>query len=355
MKVAIIGAGVSGIACAHELERYGVKPVIFERNSFIGEQFSHVASLLEVTHRPIRDALRLIHKKYDIDIKPLNTINTLVHNAPQKTSTIKGNLGYFIFRGRENNDLKKQIFSQLKGTEVRFNENVYYDALEGMYDHIVISSGEPSMTDELGCWQEWFQGYERGAVVLGNFDPNTQIMWVNKNYCKKGYAYLAPYNKNKAFITLVVSDVDEKEIDAYWEEFLYTENIKYTIIEEFKLEHLAGYAYPNKVNNIYFIGNAGGALDSFLGFGQVNAIVTGIMAARSICTGEDYEKLIKPITRRTKQFYEFRKAFNNLTNDNYDTLIRSIGLSGVKQILYQSSLNIPKYGAKFLRINKKKR
>ncbi len=39
LKVAIIGAGTSGLSCAIELERHGIYPEIFERNSFIGEYF----------------------------------------------------------------------------------------------------------------------------------------------------------------------------------------------------------------------------------------------------------------------------------------------------------------------------
>jgi len=349
LNIAIIGAGVSGLACAHELEKHGISPVIYERNSFIGEQISHVASFLQITHRPIKDALKYIHEKFDIDIQPLNTINTLVHKSPNNTATIKGNLGYFVSRGTECNDLKNQIYAKLKNTEVKFNQNVHYDDLDSEYDYIVIATGEPSMTDELGCWQELFQGYERGATILGSFDPNTQIMWINKEYCKRGYAFLAPYDSNKAFITLVVSDVNEKEIDYYWEDFLYAENIKYRIVEEFKLEHIGGYAYPHKTDKLYFAGNAGGAIDSFLGFGQFNSIAMGVMAARSIMNGEDYEKLIRHIVKRNKQFYQFRKAFDQLSNDSYDTLIAAIGLPGVKQVLYNSPLNIAKYGAGFLR------
>lgn len=109
------------------------------------------------------------------------------------------------------------------------------------------------MTNELGCWQERFRSCVRGAAILGSFDPNTLMMWINKEYCKNGYAFLAPHDRNRAFIMLVVSDHNENEVDYYWEEFLYTENIKYTIVEEFKLKQTAGYAYPNKVDNIILL------------------------------------------------------------------------------------------------------
>jgi len=65
-------------------------------------------------------------------------------------------------------------------------------------------------------------------------------MWINKDYCKNGYAYLSPFNSKKASVILVVTDVNEKEIDHYWKAFLDYENINYTIVEEFKQAHDTG-------------------------------------------------------------------------------------------------------------------
>ena len=38
MRVAIIGAGLSGLSCALELERHGIKPDIFEKKDYVGEE-----------------------------------------------------------------------------------------------------------------------------------------------------------------------------------------------------------------------------------------------------------------------------------------------------------------------------
>jgi len=77
VKVAIIGGGLSGLSCAHELERHGISPVIFHRNGYIGDQYSHISVLLEIQHRPIKDAIKYIKKNFDISITPVNTVNTL--------------------------------------------------------------------------------------------------------------------------------------------------------------------------------------------------------------------------------------------------------------------------------------
>lgn len=108
--------------------------------------------------------------------------------------------------------------------------------------------------------------------------------------------------------------------------------------------------FPPKVGNIYFVGNAVGALDPFLGFGQFNSIATGVLAARSMVKGSDFQKSIKDIVHRNIQMYEFRKIFNGLNNQSYDRIIRSIGLPGVKRLVYDTNINVIKHGANVLRL-----
>lgn len=351
MKVAIIGGGLSGLSCAHQLEKHGIQPVIFERNSFIGDQYGHISALLGIQHRPIKDAIEYFKKNFDINITPVNTINNLTHYSPNKKKVLKGNFGYFLKRGREKDSLFSQIYSQLKNPVVKFNTLADYEPLSKEFNFVVVANGTAALTKELGCWHETIQTYIKGATVLGNFDTNTLIMWINKKYCKNGYAYLTPYNEKKASLILVVNDVNSNEIDHFWELFWYYENLNYTIVEEFKQKHETGYAYPLKVGNIYLTGNAGGSIDPFLGFGQLSSITMGVMAARSMVFGKDYEKLIeKVVLRHNRWIREMRKAYNKADNKMYDMIVTGIGLPGIKHLLYHTNFNVIRFGYYYLRL-----
>jgi flavin-dependent dehydrogenase len=219
----------------------------------------------------------------------------------------------------------------------------------------VISNGTTDYTRELGVWKGWVNTYVKGAIVLGSFDPNTLIVWINKDYCKTGYAYLTPFNDKRASLALVVTDVNEQEVASYWELFLYTENLKYTITQEFTLNHRSGYVYPHRVGNIYFAGNSGGSIDPFLGFGQYSSITMGVMAARSIVLGEDYDQLIKDVTYKNLQLHEFRKGFDRMSNIGYDILMSSVGLPILKQLIYNTPINVIKYGSALIKLLPKKK
>ncbi|MGE5405689.1 MAG: NAD(P)/FAD-dependent oxidoreductase [Candidatus Saccharibacteria bacterium] len=352
MKVAIIGAGVSGLSCAHELERHGIYPTIYERKSFIGDIETHVIASLEIISRPIRDWVTYAWENYDLFVTPLNRVKKITHKSPNKITVLKGNLGYFFKRDREPDSLLKQIHSQLNHTKIVLNEYADYRKLHDEYDYVVIANGQANYVDELGCWHERATGWVKGAVVLGDFDPTELIIWVNKDYSNKGYAYLTPFSDKQASICLFVPYTKKADLSHYWELFLYTEKIKYTIIEEFQVRHTSGFVHPAQYDKYYFAGMAGGAVDPFLGFGAVKSVFQGIYAAQSIATGQDYSELIKGITQKTQSMWEMRLAFNKAKNDDYDLIFTAIGIPGLQHLIYKTPINILNMGGKILRFRR---
>lgn len=345
MKVAVIGAGLAGLYCAHELERLGVKPVLYEKNSYIGESINHVAGVLDITHRPTPDLLKFLSKSHHIDIQPLAALEVLEHHGPNVTTTIRGSFGYLFKYSKDADSLKNQIYGKLQATKLHLNEVGDYLELSEKYDYVVVANGNSGYAEEMGIWQDWVRTYVRGAIILGDFEPNKLTVWINKDYCKNGYAYMTPFDRHRASIVIITTDVNEKEIDRYWELFLYGESIKNPIVEEFTLVHKSGYAYPHQVGNVIFIGNAGGGVEPFLGFGHLNAAIMGVSAARTIAMGLSYEKQIEGIMNRNDNMRRFRMMFNKMTNRQYDILMAGIGLPGIKQLLYSTNINISKYGA----------
>lgn len=350
MKIAIIGAGIAGLSCALEFEKYGIQATIYEKNSYIGEQYQHVGACLKIAARSIGDPLSYLKNKFGLEIKPITKISSIIHYSPNKTTEIKGDHGYFLNRSIDREDIKVQIYSKLKNPKILFNTYGNYEELSKKNDYVIVADGQNSIPNELGCWSDWVNTQVKCAVIVGDFNPNTLKIWINKLYCKNGYAYLTPFNNKKASLVLVVTDIPTNEIDQYWELFWSIENLKYSIIEEVNLTHNSGHVYPSKIDNILFIGNSVGAIDPFLGFGVLSSVITGIMAAQSILENKDYDKLICNTLKVNFQLFQFRIALNNVKNKDYDKMITSIGLPIIKQLLYDSPIDFIKFGSKTLKL-----
>ncbi|MHB1394897.1 MAG: NAD(P)-binding protein [Clostridia bacterium] len=353
MQVAIIGAGLAGLSCAIVLEKNGIIPVVYEKTDFIGDREAHVGVSLKIIDRPVRDITKYLKKNFDIEVKPLNTITKLTHHAPTATTSISGDFGLLFRRDKEETSLKGQLFSQLQKTEIQFNMDVDYKVVSKEFDYVVLADGKPDMSEELGCWTDWIRGIVKGAVLEGSFDPQELIMWLNRTYCKAGYAYLSPFSNMRASICLYVPDTSIDEVDYYWDLFLKELHFKYEIVETFKVKHGSGHVYPHKVDNILLAGYVGGSIDPFLGFGVFKSIAMGCLSAKAIIEDSDYEKLVKSIYMQNLRLYEIRKSFDMASNENYDTIVKLIGIPGVKPMMYDMPINVLKIGNVGLKLKRK--
>lgn len=347
MKVAVIGAGISGLACAHELERHGVIPDIFEQHSRSGELFTHCAVLLQIMHRPVKDLIKDLHERFHISIKPINPLKKITMYAPGNSGSVYGNLGYFVELGQAPGSVANQILSQVK-TPVRFNTRADYSLLAREYDNVVVASGNSEAAKILGCWEDINSAWVMGATVLGSFDPYAMKMWVNTDYARQGYAYLTPFNSKSASLVLVVTGANRKNIGCFWNKFWQVENLKYEISALWDLQHISGFVYPHRVGNILLAGNSGGVLEPFLGFAMYSSIKSGIYAARSIVEGNSYEEYLEQIKENVRVSIAIRNTIDKYRNEDFGRLVKFLTTPGIKQIIYNTNLDMLKIAASLL-------
>ncbi|MCX7745329.1 MAG: hypothetical protein N2645_00345 [Clostridia bacterium] len=282
-------------------------------------------------------------KKLGIKLKPLNQFRKVIHYSPNNQASVSGSLGYFMIRGKEENSVQGQLHSQIK-SQVHFNSYVQPEDLENEFDHIVVADGHWSIPTRYGIWQEVMRTWLKGGIFAGDFEDDTLQMWLDNELTKGVYIYSAPYCKNKAVIAHVVQNIEHEELNHYWHRFLESHSIlkKYDMLESWELPHHAGNVTTNRVGKIYFIGSAGGGVEPFLGFGQFNAVVTGVMAARSIAQGIDINLLLRNSKKKNKELSTLRPLLNAATNKDFDRLLTVMKTPGLRNLIYKTNIDIIK-------------
>lgn len=339
-KIAIIGAGIGGLACALECENLGVIPDVFERDESVGWPYICIIHWLHVIHRDKGDLYDYL-KKFGLDIKPINKCDELIMKSPNKETTIKGNIGYIMRRGKHIDSVENQMYRRLERTPVHFNRPADYKELSRKYDYVVVSTGKETAAKELGVWQDIEKVHLRGGVAYGAFKPTSTTVYFNKKYTGQGFARLGPVNSTQAIVGLCQIGDNEYEVDKHYKDFLEVEGLA-------DLEFSYKFSIPvwtdGKVNkfqvgNVLLVGRSAGLTERLLGTGAIEAVLSGILAARAMIKGEDYTTLVKPLQDHVENISAFRKPFESLDNEGLDRLISAVDTPGVKQLIYNSGLN----------------
>ena len=335
MKVAIVGAGLSGLSCAIELERHKIKPVIFEKRAHVGEAFYYSMIMPRVINRPVMDPIKYLKKEYGLNLVPHNHIKKMIICSSRSKAVERGSLGYIFRRGFPASALEKQLLNHVN-SQIVFNQYVEPENIKNEYDYVVVAAANSITAKRLGIWTDTFNAQVRIATILGKFIPTETFMWQDTRYAKNGFCYLIPSSTKEASLVQIVNGITSYELDYYWKEFLFTEDIQYYIFGTSDTEHDGGLVQPRQVENLIFVGNAAGFTDDLIGCGGFNAIESGMLAARSIALGKDYNTLSRPIFEDVERLHQFRKAVNTLDNSEMNHLTKFLGLPIIKNVIYNN-------------------
>lgn len=341
MKVAILGAGLSGLACAKYLESQGINPEIYERRHRVGERFPNMEAIMQLMYRPIEDPLVDLSKKYDISLVPAGLVHTLEIFSPNQKAVLTGyNLGYTSIRGNDERSLERQLARQVK-SKIHFKSTVTWQELEKDYDFIVVATGDSTISRELGVWKTDTEAFLKGCIVKGSFNLGVSKIWLNQKLSKQCMVYCSPFDTNEASFCVVAIPSSPEEIDDLWSRTVKELNLTPVPGTEFKFEeYKLGQTSTLKIGKILLTGAAGGFVEPFMGFGQIPSMLSGIHAATSIITGKSYDELAKPHKKHYLDCLAIRNYVNSMDNEGFDKLVSFLNTPMVSKIIAHHKIPI---------------
>ncbi|MDQ0255131.1 flavin-dependent dehydrogenase [Evansella vedderi] len=346
MKVAIMGAGLSGLACALTLEQNGIQPTIYEKRRGVGDRFINGEAMLSILTRPVQDPIRYLGERFHIYLKPTSHINELMIHSPNSSASVKEHLGFINIRGRHEQSYENQLAEQMK-SEIIFHSNKSYEELSQEYSHVIIATGDAAYADEMGNFQNDLTVTIKGATIVGDFSPYSVPVWLDYEVAPKGYGYFLPFSHNEGNMAIAFpeyGEISQEELSRLWDNFMnkvcnhFNQTVKVT--DQFQITgYQIGRSKLPRIGNTFFTGNCFGSIMPFLGFGQFASILTGVYAANDILGNGVYEELTQHLRKSYQNSLVLRQGLEALSNGSVDFLVNQLNHEITKKIFTKNSHN----------------
>ena len=304
--VEIAGAGLAGLAAAITLAHAGRQVVVHEIHDKVGYRFNGDFQGLE-NWTDKEDVLQILKKSgFTTDFNAIPCHDGTIFDPSNKSYKIKSDkpLFYLIERGPGQGTFDKALLDQALslGVDVRFKSH-----LQRMRGHGILAAG-PRAAD---------------AIAVGyHFDTDmSDGYWVicDDRLAPKGYAYLLVMNGRGTVKSCMFSD--------FRNEKLY---VKRTVEAFRKLVGMemknpkphGGYGNFRIPKSAYsgshpLVGEQAGFQDTLWGFGMRLAIFSGVLAAKSLLTGKNYDTLWKKELKAQMEASVVNRALYSLVNNRF--------------------------------------
>ncbi|MDF2628050.1 MAG: dependent oxidoreductase [Symbiobacteriaceae bacterium] len=331
MRIAIVGAGLAGLACAHELERLGLAPDVFEKGPCVGNRSRVVELMTQFMHvNPRQDIWGYVRDELMLPLEAAFALRRCVVHSASHEAEMTGKLGYVTIRGDDDGSLERQLARHVEA-RVRFGQTPDVRELRREYDWVVVATGDQRWTTELSQWKRDLGWTARGALVTGNFAPGEAHFFFDTRYAGTGHALLAPLDEHTAIAGIGLPDASPAEAEAYWERFRASESFRWDVEKEpFEVcRNSCGEVWPVVVGNVLLTGVAGGFLEPLGMNGQCPSLTSGVMAARQIALRDPW---LERFARRWRVYYRrlarLRRSVNAWTDEDMDRLTLGVKYGG---------------------------
>jgi flavin-dependent dehydrogenase len=340
MRVAIIGAGLAGLACAHQLEQFGIRPDIFELRHRVGERFPNMEAIVLALHRPWRDALLELSVRYGLALAPSALLHTVELHSRRRKVVLRGQLGYLTIRGNDDRALERQLAGMVR-SPINCGQDRDWRQLAASYDRVVVATGTPHVAMSLGIWTTDVEVFGKGADFTGHFRPGVVRIWFDPDLACQGYVYFTAFDQNNAYLATMAYPADPSLVDELWRRTLAALEVHPPPATPFTINsYKIGRVRSRSYENLLLVGNAGGFIDPWLGFGQIPSLLSGVLAARAIKTGADFDALTAPWSARYEQLLAIRRVMSGMTAGGFDAALTALAWPGVRWLLLDSHLDV---------------
>ena len=310
--IQIGGAGPAGLAAAITLAKAGRRVLVHETQAEVGNRFDGDFQGLEnwTSRQDVLDQLRELGISTEFAMLPCDRGYAFDAWGARYDLTSSKMLFYVVERGAGAGSLDTALLEQARGlgVEVRFNSRL---------DHLVgpgILAVGPKAAD---------------AIAVGyHFETNMQDgFWgiFDDEIAPQGYAYLLVMNGRGTVKSCMFSGFKQERLYAERTVAAFQRLVGLEMINPRPHGGAGNFRIPARaVTGVHpVVGEQAGFQDFLLGFGMRYAIVSGVLAARSLLEGKDYELLwrqeLEPLMESSMIN---RVIFNMLGNRGYRWILR---------------------------------
>ncbi len=336
--VDVVGAGMSGLAAGLTLVKNESKVTVYEQHKKVGFGCGH--NIMAIRNYDLPYDQMDEFSNLGLKLHGAKPIYRIIKYAPSGRSmevfSKDKPIFYAIMRGADSRDSWDLQLSQQFENEGGIIKTGEKKSLK--FGDIIATRSVYS--------NFWCIGTEFNDVQV---DDKTILFFMDDRYCPQGYIYLMPWGKNEVSIAATTYNLN-CPLFILFKNFLENNKIISKILEGSNFMHdFGGSAYSNvpksaKVNGKLFVGSAAGFLDSARGFGIKHALISGILAGKSINENLDYDKLWKnAFEEELLESFSRRLILEKMTNLDYEKLILK------NKLPIQDYDKLPEYLSKILK------